>query len=984
MQPKFVTGTEYMDALARLGYNVENMSSPLPIMAKIADAGASMLDNVYKQNLNYQEAQGRLSYYKAQSDHLDEETQYNQRTQDARVKTLDYEAALKKNQADLSNATIEQQIEAEKNRLKLLPQIQQNEADKAKNDAQRSKLELDGQANAQRIQKEGLDDLPLALGELPNPGDPDYYPKIQAARDHHGAAMLDPVSRARFEGEVKARTDQHVLMASTQAQNKDQQELLRLHDGHFIDDATAQTFNQIQNDPVARQRVIARGHVVEANTGVNEVLGMFPRDPAEFAKLPPLVQQQYNDLAQMERQMSGVLGTDEGLDQVVGGSYLKVFDRNGNLTPQLKSDMQALRDYHTERTKALAEKGVGTTKLKATLPDKTDVTGKRNLMEIERDIPNEDYDQTVQQLRAQGWNVPEPASGQTTQTKTSAARTQTGSTNLQTMAATNPQLKALLSKAVRSGTAEDWDRLEQAYNALRSVGQDQAMVPGFQEGGTVTQTGTGDTPASTDTVPAMLTPGEYVVNADAARENRSVLDRINQTGAQTPIPPMRPLAGSSLPTLPMPSTTPQRQQAQQPVDVSRGYAREQTPAPRALPVSATPSQTPAVTTGPATIPGVAKTTGGLPPQVGSNIGGVQITHYGYIGDSSWDRASGMGKGDRENQLTPLVSVALTVPMRQHLFGTSGASTGKTFQWGGQTYRDDDTAPESGYRIDVYNPSYGGLDKGVTPEMVDLRRRQLGFATETYQTGGLVTDPTMALDTSQGAQDISTLALLASQSAGAQSAANAMPGFQHGGEVKDDLPKGVFKGPLESEPVSMPSGGMMGGIPGAVIGEGVLHAPPLDERFEPQRRQHGGFVTGGELGGGMGGDLGGRGGGGELGARGTGGELGDPIQQQTRHRRFRPRMPGQQQRPMGPTIPDEMQRKLAKLSQDYLSGLSGLIRSRPEIGPQLLRHARNQLAANIGAPGEEEQMQQQQPTMPSEGQQFSPAQYAMTAQMGEET
>lgn len=88
--------------------------------------------------------------------------------------------------------------------------------------------------------------------------------------------------------------------------------------------------------------------------------------------------------------------------------------------------------------------------------------------------------------------------------------------------------------------------------------------------------------------------------------------------------------------------------------------------------------------------------------------------------------------------------------------------------------------------------------------------------------------------------------------------------------------------------------------------------------------------------------------------------------------------------MGPTIPDEMQRKLAKLSHDYLSGLSGLIQSKPEIGPALIRHARNQLAANMGAPGEEEQMQMPGQTMPADQGGYSPAQYAMTAQMDEAT
>jgi hypothetical protein len=55
----------------------------------------------------------------------------------------------------------------------------------------------------------------------------------------------------------------------------------------------------------------------------------------------------------------------------------------------------------------------------------------------------------------------------------------------------------------------------------------------------------------------------------------------------------------------------------------------------------------------------------------------------------------------------------------------------------------------------------------------------------------------------------------------------------------------------------------------------------------------------------------------------------------------------------------MQKKLAKLSQDYLGGISDLIRQRPEMGPALLRHARNQLSANMGGDFGGEQPETQQ-------------------------
>src|ERR1700756_3983540 len=89
--PKVVTGADYMHALAALGYNVENMSSPIPTMTKIASAQTSFLDNLYNQNLERQAKQATLQETLARANNIDSVTDYNNKSLDLRLKALDQE-----------------------------------------------------------------------------------------------------------------------------------------------------------------------------------------------------------------------------------------------------------------------------------------------------------------------------------------------------------------------------------------------------------------------------------------------------------------------------------------------------------------------------------------------------------------------------------------------------------------------------------------------------------------------------------------------------------------------------------------------------------------------------------------------------------------------------------------------------------------------------------------------------------------------------
>src|SRR6266404_4279070 len=83
--PKIVTGVDYMHALAALGYNVENMSSPLPTMTKIAQGFTSLVDNQYNQALQWQKSQADTQETLARVRNYDSVTNFNDASIDARV-----------------------------------------------------------------------------------------------------------------------------------------------------------------------------------------------------------------------------------------------------------------------------------------------------------------------------------------------------------------------------------------------------------------------------------------------------------------------------------------------------------------------------------------------------------------------------------------------------------------------------------------------------------------------------------------------------------------------------------------------------------------------------------------------------------------------------------------------------------------------------------------------------------------------------------
>jgi len=114
--PKIITGTEYMDALAHLGYNVENMSSPLPVMSKIAQGFTSLIDTQYDNALKWQKSQADTQETVARARNYDSVTNFNDASVDARVADVQSQSRYRDAAADQirTNIPIDAQINQQK------------------------------------------------------------------------------------------------------------------------------------------------------------------------------------------------------------------------------------------------------------------------------------------------------------------------------------------------------------------------------------------------------------------------------------------------------------------------------------------------------------------------------------------------------------------------------------------------------------------------------------------------------------------------------------------------------------------------------------------------------------------------------------------------------------------------------------------------------------------------------------------------------
>jgi hypothetical protein len=161
-----------MDALARLGYNVENMSSPLPVMSKIAQSATSLVDNQYNQALQWQKDKAGIQETVARANNIDSVTDYNNQALDYRLKDLDLQNKQRQQSLDLFPLDVQAKQQALKENQFRLQEAQRNadEIDKAH-----------GEYQAWHDELAQLD-----------PTDPDYDNKVAAINAKYPEASTNP------------------------------------------------------------------------------------------------------------------------------------------------------------------------------------------------------------------------------------------------------------------------------------------------------------------------------------------------------------------------------------------------------------------------------------------------------------------------------------------------------------------------------------------------------------------------------------------------------------------------------------------------------------------------------------------------------------------------------------------------------------------------------------------------------------------------
>ena len=633
---QFVKGDEYMTALSKLGYNVENMTSPIPLMTKIAEAGSNLLDMGMQRRLENQKAQADLAYKTAQARYTDSEAANNETLLGSRLKLLQNQADQAATNAKIASSTADDQIAISG----LNRQAKELEVQQAK----------DGIAKANAIQAKWEAEYKNFPSGLNNP---DYPTQRDQWYEKNGDLVFNPATRDQV-AKWRAQQDEiYGRQADAQVRGALLAEVTKSQADGDIPLHLPVSPNQMSSDQL--HDLIIKKNLKSTLAQMRSALSTLPEVPQQLGEEDQANPEQRAIRARLlnfSNQLEAYLGSDDSLKLIRGGQMPNI-NANGQGTDDYA---RVLSDYQAYTTRAAAAQAVTNPPVKIrTAPAK----GKEGA-EIEFTMPFDEarrrglIDEQGNQIRtpaAQPMNEEEKAFRQ--KQANDAIRAEPGNEGVRKVAeayvkgqistdqfaqqlrvfkrARSPATAAPTPEYVGIGGGQfggfvtaggingPQTGLGRARGGLIPPAAVAGYGQGYEEGGKVRgyqEGGPSLTLGSTDTVPAMLSPGEFVLNAGAVKDiGLPMLEALNEspssqeaqsdvTNVATPLllgetgqppPQMSAPAPIALPPVAQPGTGEWPHVA--PISPPR-----QPLAPRAeLAAPAAPTQTPAVTTGPATL-----------------------------------------------------------------------------------------------------------------------------------------------------------------------------------------------------------------------------------------------------------------------------------------------------------------------------------------------------------------------------------------------
>lgn len=302
--------------MARLGYNVENMTSMVPTMNKITQSATSLVDNAYNQRVALAQSQATLAQTVARTDQIGADTDLLKRTTDLNIQAL----------RDKHDAAAQALDLAEKTQ----PYVVQQH----KNTADAGSVSVDQAQRQAKLDNEAIAQLPQATTELPDPNAEDYLEQRDAYQTKYNSLLNNPATAKYLRGEfdtVDAIYQSKMSTQQTQARRKDFSEL---QNNGFI--PSVLNPDAAMRDPNVNDTLV-RGRMSQQRHDLGSIISQLPEGDAYKKSLQDIL-----------TSSDPYAASDTGVQDVTTGKADKVFDMNGrfngNVQGVIVSAQQHLAD----------------------------------------------------------------------------------------------------------------------------------------------------------------------------------------------------------------------------------------------------------------------------------------------------------------------------------------------------------------------------------------------------------------------------------------------------------------------------------------------------------------------------------------------------------------------------------------------------------------------------------------------------------------